>query len=297
MMIRNCMIAAMALAASAPLAAHAQDTAVGACRAPAESTAVEAPRGSGRRAVLSPLQAVAAANGAARQHPGQGGFVEARHVYTYAPGALYELYTNPNFISTILLEPGETLNDVAAGDTSRWMVTEATAETEQDGRTIVLVKPQATGLRTNIVLITDRRTYLVEAISQAGEAYSAQIAWCYPDTATAGRAASIARLNFDYRIRTVRGRSPKWTPVRVFDDGRRTWIEMPANVIASDMPPLFVITPEGAELVNYRVQGTRYMVDRVFDVAELRLGTRSPIVVRVERAAVRVADHPRRGRP
>ena len=159
------------------------------------------------------------------------------------------------------------------------------------------MKPQVTGLRTNIVLITDRRTYLVEAISQAGEAYSAQIAWCYPDTATAGRAASIDRLNFDYRIRTVRGRSPNWTPVRVFDDGRRTWIEMPANVIASDMPPLFVITPEGAELVNYRVQGTRYMVDRVFDVAELRLGTRSPIVVRVERAAVRVADHPRRGRP
>ncbi len=297
MMIRNVMIAAMALVVSAPLAAHAQDPAVGACRAPAESTTAETPRRSGRRAALSPLQAVAAANGAARQHPGRDGFVEARHVYTYAPGALYELYTNPNFISTILLEPGETLNDVAAGDTSRWMVTEATAETEQDGRTIVLVKPQATGLRTNIVLITDRRTYLVEAISQAGEAYSAQIAWCYPDTATAGRAASIDRLNFDYRIRTVRGRSPNWTPVRVFDDGRRTWIEMPANVIASDMPPLFVITPEGAELVNYRVQGTRYMVDRVFDVAELRLGTRSPIVVRVERAAVRVADHPRRGRP
>jgi type IV secretion system protein VirD4 len=34
---------------------------------------------------------------------------------------------------------------------------------------------------------------------------------------------------------------------------------------------------------NYRVQGLRYMIDRVFDVAELRIGTRSPIIVRIER--------------
>ncbi len=295
--IRIAMIAAT-LVIAAPVGAFAQDAAIGACRVPAASSP-EAQRRSARRAspTLSPLQAVAAANGAARQHPGRDGFVEARHVYTYAPGALYELYTNPSFISTILLEPGETLNDVAAGDTSRWMVTEATAETETDGRTIVLVKPQVTGLRTNIVLITDRRTYLVEAISQAGDAYSAQIAWCYPDTASAGPATPIDRLNFDYRVRTVRGRVPSWTPTRVFDDGRRTWIELPANVIATDMPPLFVITPEGAELVNYRVQGTRYMVDRVFDVAELRLGTRAPVVVRIERGSARAAERQRRRRP
>jgi type IV secretion system protein VirB9 len=72
-------------------------------------------------------------------------------------------------------------------------------------------------------------------------------------------------------------------PTRVFDDGQRTWIEMPEAVASSDLPPLFVITGEGAELVNYRVQGRRYMVDRIFDVAELRLGTRAPTIVRIER--------------
>ncbi len=76
----------------------------------------------------------------------------------------------------------------------------------------------------------------------------------------------------------------------MFDDGRRTWIELSPDVVAADMPPLFVITPEGAELVNYRVQGTRYMVDRVFDVAELRLGTRKPIVVRIERGVRRASS-------
>lgn len=231
-----------------------------------------------------PLETLAAANTAARQRPTRDSFNAARQIYNYEPGALYELYTNPNYVSTILLEPGETLNSIAAGDTSRWMVTQAEAETEGDGRTIVLVKPQVTGLRTNIVLITDRRTYLVEAISQAGSAYAAQVAWSYPRSVVSSSGVpSIDRLNFAYRIRTVRGRTPIWTPTRVFDDGRRTWIEFTPGVAAADMPPVFVVTGEGAELVNYRVQGQRYMIDRVFDRAELRLGARAPIIVRIDR--------------
>ncbi|MDX2274349.1 MAG: TrbG/VirB9 family P-type conjugative transfer protein [Hyphomonadaceae bacterium] len=236
-----------------------------------------------------PLQVLAAANTAARQRPTSDAFNQARHMFTYQPGALFELYTNPNYVSTILLEPGETLNDIAAGDTSRWMVTEASAETEGDARTIVLVKPQTTGLRTNIVLITDRRTYLIEAVSQAGTAYAAQVAWSYPQSAAAnaGGIPSIDRLNFSYRVRTVRGRTPAWTPAHVFDDGRRTWIEFPPGVAAADMPPLFVVTGEGAEITNYRVQGQRYVIDRIFDRAELRFGTRAPIIVRIDREGAR----------
>jgi type IV secretion system protein VirB9 len=69
----------------------------------------------------------------------------------------------------------------------------------------------------------------------------------------------------------------------VFDDGRRTFIEFASGVVATDLPPLFVVTGGNAELVNYRVQGARYMVDRVFDVGELRLGTREQTIVRIER--------------
>lgn len=236
-----------------------------------------------------PLQVLAEANTAARQRPTPDAFNQARHIFSYQPGALFELYTNPNYVSTILLEPGETLNDIAAGDTSRWMVTEAMAETESDPRTIVLVKPQSNGLRTNIVLITDRRTYLIEAVSQAGTTYAAQVAWSYPQTSGGGAGAIpiIDRLNFAYRVRTVRGRTPVWTPSRVFDDGRRTWIEFAAGVAAADMPPLFIITGEGAEITNYRVQGQRYVVDRIFERAELRFGTRAPVIVRIDREGAR----------
>lgn len=253
------------------------------------AAAAEAPR-RGRREP-TPTELLARANEAARQRPETTSFTQARQIYTYAPGAIYELYTSPSFISAILLEPGESLGDVAAGDTSRWMVQETSAETGIDGRTIVLVKPQATGLRTNIVLVTDRRTYTIEAIAQAGSAYSAQIAWCYPAEEEA-RMASVDQLHFGYRVRATRGGRPNWMPTRVFDDGRRTWIEMPEAVASSDLPPLFVITGEGAELVNYRVQGRRYMVDRIFDVAELRLGTRSPTIVRIEREGATTQRRP-----
>lgn len=247
---------------------------------------VEPPRQARRGREGSPLETLAAANTAARQRPTRDGFDAARQIYAYEAGALYELYANPNFVSTVLLEPGESLNNIAAGDTSRWMVTQAEAESEHGGRPIVLVKPQTAGLRTNIVLITDRRTYLIEAISQAGGAYAAEVAWSYPG-AEARRLdiPAIDRLNFGYRIRTVRGRTPVWTPTRVFDDGRRTWIEFGVEIAAADMPPVFVVTGEGAELVNVRVQGRRYMIDRVFDRAELRLGTRAPVIVRIDRQA------------
>ena len=34
--------------------------------------------------------------------------------------------------------------------------------------------------------------------------------------------------------------------------------------------------------MNYRVQGQRYLVDRVFDLAELRLGVKAPVIVRID---------------
>src|SRR5262249_45660200 len=143
-------------------------------------------------------------------------------------------------------------------------------------------------------------TYLIEVISGAGREYSAQVAWTYPQTTVQTSSQSIANLNFNYRVRTTRGRAPVWLPSHVFDNGRRTWIEFSPETIASDMPPLFVITADGAELANYRVQGQRYLVDRVFDVAELRLGTNAQTIVRIERnpsppqqrAPIRHGSHP-----
>lgn len=92
------------------------------------------------------------------------------------------------------------------------------------------------------------------------------------------RAAPIAAnipveaLNFAYRLS---GDRPAWRPVRVFDDGRQTFIEFPESVAQGQMPPLFGLG-EGnqAELLNYRVSGRFMIVDRLLERAELRLGDR-----------------------
>lgn len=243
------------------------------------------------------------ANRAARRAPEAMAFQEATQLFDYVAGALFQLHASPNFVSLILLQPGEILIDRAAGDTANWQVEQSSSGAGPERRTIVLVKPARTGLRTNLVLITDRRIYLIEANAQSNQTYAAQIAWTYPaiardvEEAQEASAPQVApALNHNYRIAVRRGARPAWAPLRAYDDGARTWIEFPDHISAFDLPPLFLVTGEGLELVNYRLIGRRYEIDRLFDRAELRLGQRTPVIVRIERRTPN-PHRPRRGRP
>src|SRR3546814_19166306 len=74
----------------------------------------------------------------------------------------------------------------------------------------------------------------------------------------------------------------------VFDDGAKTYVLFPADVSTSELPPLFLIGErKRAELVNYRVSGRYIVVDRLFAIAELPLGTKKQKTVRIERMAAR----------
>src|SRR3546814_661308 len=84
----------------------------------------------------------------------------------------------------------------------------------------------------------------------------------------------------------ITGDNPPWRPLRAFDDGRQTFIEFPASIAVGEAPPLFVVGPNGeAQLVNYHVAGRFYVVDRLFDAAELRLGQKKQAVVRIVRGS------------
>lgn len=227
---------------------------------------------------------LAEANSGARQRAAPGAFSEATLLYAWEPGAIYELQTSPDFVSTLLLEPGEVLIDIAAADTARWSV----SNTLSGDRALLIVKPSAPKLKTNIVLVTDRRAYLIEAVSAAGEVYTAQAAWTYPappapPPVPEPEPEPPRPLHEDYVLKAPRKGPPPWMPEKVWDDGRRTWVQFPEDIAASDMPPLFIRTAEGLELVNYRIQGRRYEIDRIFTEAELRLGRKKPVVVRILR--------------
>jgi len=92
---------------------------------------------------------------------------------------------------------------------------------------------------------------------------------------------SLTNLRFRYEIT---GDSPPWRPVRAWDDGNKVYIEFPARLDQGEAPPLFVVGPLGdSQLVNYRVSGNHYIVDRLFAAAELRLGENPQAVVRISR--------------
>lgn len=240
---------------------------------------------------------IASANRAASIEPAANGFVNAVQVFPYTDGASYRVYAAPERITDIALQSGEQLVAVASGDTVRWVIGDTTSGTGSQKRTHILVKPFAAGLSTNLVITTDRRSYHLALTSVARTAMVA-LSWTYPQDALlalkraqgqADAAAPIAtgldidQLRFDY---IVSGDRPAWRPLRAFDDGRQTFIEFPATLAVGEAPPLFLVDAKGdAQLVNYRVRGRYYIVDRLFDAAELRLGTNHRNIVRISRIA------------
>jgi type IV secretion system protein VirB9 len=271
-----------------------------------EELRLPSPSAGRRRASGPPVTRVEAANRAAIREPSQEGYVNAVQVYVWTQGALYRLYTAPERVSEIALQPGETLISVAAGDTARWVIGDTTSGAGAARRTHILVKPSAVGLRTNLFITTDRRVYHVQLESTARTAM-ASISWTYlqdellalrPGEAAALKqpiAAGVAveALNFGY---SIEGDDPPWRPVRAFDDGQQVFIEFPASLAQGEAPPLFVRGTSGrTELVNYRLRGRYYVVDRLFEAAELRLGERRQQVVRIVRGDAR-GQRRRRGR-
>ncbi|GFE97625.1 P-type conjugative transfer protein TrbG [Gluconobacter sp. Gdi] len=245
-----------------------------------------------------PHQRVELANSAARIQPTRAGYLNAIQVYPFSEGALYQLYAAPGEITDIALQPGEKLvgsGPVAAGDTVRWIIGDTESGAGMSKRIHILLKPTRPDLTTNLVINTDRRTYHLELRSDE-RTYMASVSWDYPqDQIVALRGQDrdsdlgtpvatgidLDALNFRYRIE---GDEAPWRPLRAFDDGRQVFIEFPTGIAQGEMPPLWVIGPQGdGQLVNYRVRGNRMIVDRLFAAAELRLGAKHQQVVRIVR--------------
>lgn len=240
---------------------------------------------------------VRAANAQATQEPAARAFINAVQIYPYSDGVLYRLFAAPERVTDIALQPGETIVSIAAGDTARWTVGDTSSGTGDTKRAHILVKPFAAGLSTNLIITTDRRAYHLQMESTAATAMAA-LSWTYTqdeliairrqqaEAAAARPVASglaVEQLNFSYAIT---GDNPAWRPLRAFDDGRQTFIEFPASLATGEAPPLFLADAKGeASLVNYRVQGRFYVVDRLFDMAELRLGLKHQQIVRIARAS------------
>lgn len=210
-------------------------------------------------------------------------------------------------VCDVELQAGEQVNSINLGDSARWLVTPAVSGPAANEVQHLVLKPMDVGLSTSLVVTTDRRTYHMTLVSRR-EDYMPRVAFTYPadaaaqwanlklhvaqqqaveqaqvarETAVPGaRAANgsqeyLANLRFNYAI----SGEASWKPVRVFNDGVKTVIEMPSTLSQGDAPTLLVVRKGGkvgneadTTLVNYRVQEGRYIVDQVFDEAVLVAG-------------------------
>ena len=234
----------------------------------------------GGSAAATPSGQVENANAEARVEPRREGYYNAIQIYPWSEGALYQVYAAPGQITNIALEPGETLTGagpIAASDTARWIIGDTESGSGATRRVHILVKPTRPDITTNLVVTTDRRTYMIELRAEE-EPYMPAVAWAYPQPPAAQRATpatpTIPATSVRHYRYGLQGDSPPWRPVSVFDDGRRVYIVFPAGIVQGEMPPLFVLDSNGEpEIVNSRIYRNILIVDRIFAAAELRLGS------------------------
>ena len=240
------------------------------------------------------------ANRKATEGPNASEYANAIMTYDYTPGALFQIYTAPDHLTDIQLQPGERIvGKPATGDSIRWVLGGGVSSAAGKEQQHVYVKPTRPDLHTTLAVNTDRRSYLLE-LGSYEDAYMAGVAWRYPqdelaqleatteqqqalaaNTTAAG--ISIDRLNFHYGVAVKSGR-PEWVPEQVFDDTHKTFIRFPVAMLDREAPALFVVSSAGeTQMVNYRVKNDTYIVDRLFEVAELRLGQQSQEIVQIVR--------------
>ena len=217
----------------------------------------------------------------------------------------------PLQLTQIRLQAGETIRDIFLGDSHRWSVENSRAGSGPNATPLLAVKVAENNLTSGLLITTDRRTYCLQLVSSSVH-HLAAVGFRYPEAeAAAGRtepgeplpessprlealasrlqrlegqwqaqvrregdrgttALPPDRLDFGYRIQGS-SRIP-WRPLHVFNDGSRTYIVMPARMQVEQAPVVMLLDRKRLELVNYRLLGDRFVVDRLFDEAVLISG-------------------------
>ena len=206
--------------------------------------------------------------------------------YDFDESFVYEIYCQPYRITDLSLEPGEmVLENPFISESQVWeMGAGVSRKNGQDVQHFYL-KPDISGRTTSMIIITDRRVYHL-LLKSFKDCYMAMVEFEYPNTmpyniktdamvermnakTTALSGIDPKYLSFDYKMSYSIFRKPVWLPTRVYDDGRRTYIQMNETVLHTQSPVLF---NNKNERINYRVDKNLIIIDELIEKVTLRRG-------------------------
>ena len=167
---------------------------------------------------------------------------QVMHQYEYQPDRIYEIRTGLGITTQIELSPNEKVLDYSTGFSSGWELNRR--------ENVFYLKPNNVDVDTNMMVRTDKRSYIFELkvvatdwrvldqAKRAGVQY--KVKFVYPNDPALAEAAEVAEsrpgqstsmevgrvYNFDYSFAT-RSKSPWLVPVSVYDDGQFTYVQMP----------------------------------------------------------------------
>jgi type IV secretion system protein VirB9 len=174
--------------------------------------------------------------------------------------------------TTIAFANDEHIENVAIGNSNSWQVT------PNKRANLLFIKPSQPRARTNLTVITDKRSYFFDLVASPAAAAVYELRFTYPQEPAAPpppprtrseRAVDLATLNFAWRSR---GKAAL-LPSRIYDDGRSVYLTWRAG---SPVPAILARNAKGEEgPVNFAVRGDVIVIDGVPDRLIFRTGSDS----------------------
>jgi type IV secretion system protein VirB9 len=255
--------------------------------------------GAGARADREGTALVSSQNASLEVKPSLEHYKGGAVVYPWLPNRVYQIFTALDQLTAIQLEPGEELRSPpASGNTEAFEVQFTYSQENGRPRAQIYIMPFVPGKNTTLFINTSKRTYSFTLYSyqntfmplvsftyplQIQETLQRQIETRDTDIYISGR---LVDMDFNYLIIPHSPHKPRWMPSLVFNDGVKTYIYFPSAGRASYAPVLFEVNSKDERvIVNYRVKGTYYIVDRVLSRAELVLDVNEGNIITIRRNA------------
>lgn len=201
------------------------------------------------------------------------------NVYNYNKYKQFEINTKVGYVTDVQLRPGEVVQKIASGNTTQWQVDVDII----DGVQHVYIKPMVSGIRTNMIINTDQRSYRFLVNSTDEMEYVVVFNFAELDreaqlkaeaealAAQQARLDNLKRLqnthfNTNYKVIKTKNVKTVYVPKNIFDDGQKTYIEVSDLGLRDNLPLVYSYDDweKGKlQLVNYRLKNNVIEIDKV----------------------------------